>query len=135
MWGLAFAAAHAQSMSLEVTGLEPGGTVRAGVYADEDGWLQEDAAVASCTAPVRDGRAACEVTLPRAGRYAVAFFHDRDDDGVFDKSVLGLPREGFGFSRDAATGLSGPRFSDAAVSVGAAVVKVIARVRYTLTGD
>jgi uncharacterized protein (DUF2141 family) len=34
------------------------------------------------------------------GRYAVALFHDENANGRMDKMLM-MPREGFGFSRDA----------------------------------
>lgn len=125
--------AHAQALSLEVSGLKAGGTVRAGVYADADAWLSDDGAVVSCAAPVEGGRATCELRLPGPGRYSVALYHDLDGDGTFDKNLLGLPLEGWGFSRDAATGLTGPRFADAALVVAAgATVSTPVRIRYGL---
>jgi uncharacterized protein (DUF2141 family) len=52
-----------------------------------------------------------------AGRFAVAVFHDENDNGELDTNLLGLPKEGYGFSRNA-TGSFGPaRFADAAVEV------------------
>ncbi|MEQ1570722.1 MAG: DUF2141 domain-containing protein [Myxococcota bacterium] len=133
MWWL-IAAASAHELSLEVSGLRGEGTVRAGAYADAASWLSEDGEVGSCVAPVEDGRAVCRISVPSPGQYAVAFFHDADGDGAFDKSLLGLPREGFGFSRDAPTGLTGPSFADAALWVRASAVSVVARARYSLTG-
>ena len=54
-----------------------------------------------------------------AGRFAIAVFHDEDDDGKLGANFLGIPKEGVGFSRNA-TGSMGPaRFADAAVEVPA----------------
>lgn len=54
-----------------------------------------------------------------AGRFAIAVFHDEDDDGELDTNFLGIPKEGVGFSRNA-TGSMGPAsFADAAVEVPA----------------
>lgn len=38
--------------------------------------------------------------LPK-GAYAVVVYHDEDGDGGFDRTALGLPKEGYGFSNDA----------------------------------
>jgi uncharacterized protein (DUF2141 family) len=43
------------------------------------------------------------------GRYAVALFHDENANGRLDK-VLMVPKEGFGFSRDAPVRFGPPRF-------------------------
>ncbi|TFH01055.1 MAG: DUF2141 domain-containing protein [Calditrichales bacterium] len=41
------------------------------------------------------------------GTYAIKVFHDADDDGVLDKSFLGMPTENYGFSNNA-RGTFGP---------------------------
>ncbi len=35
-----------------------------------------------------------------AGTYAVGVFHDEDNDGEMDTSIVGRPREGWGVSND-----------------------------------
>jgi uncharacterized protein (DUF2141 family) len=40
------------------------------------------------------------IVVPAPGVYAVALFHDDNDDGHFDTTLLGLPEKGFGFSRN-----------------------------------
>lgn len=51
-----------------------------------------------------------------AGRYAIAIFHDENENGRLDKRLL-MPREGFGFSRNAPVGLGPPSFGNAAFTV------------------
>lgn len=52
------------------------------------------------------------------GTYAVVVFHDANSNGRMDKSILGLPREPYGFSNNVRPVLSVPRFSDCQFSVG-----------------
>ena len=66
-----------------------------------------------------------------AGRYAVALLHDENANGRADMTLL-VPREGFGFSRDAAVSFGPPRFGKAAFAVGEAEVTVPIRMRYLL---
>ena len=66
-----------------------------------------------------------------AGRYAVALLHDENANGRADMALL-LPREGFGFSRDAAVQFGPPRFAKAAFAVGEAEVTMPIRMRYLL---
>ena len=66
-----------------------------------------------------------------AGRYAVALLHDENANGRADMALL-VPREGFGFSRDAAVSFGPPRFGKAAFAVGAAEVTMPIRMRYLL---
>ena len=52
------------------------------------------------------------------GRYAIIVFHDENDNGLLDKSLLGIPLEGYGFSNNAHGFFSAPSFDAAAVTVG-----------------
>lgn len=113
-----------------VEGLRGAGHVRAGAYDDAQTWLG-DGATARCAAPVRDGRAVCVIHVPHPGTYAVAFYHDQDDDGVLDRGMFSVPTEGYGFSRNVGGGLSAPSFQSASLDVAAgARVRTVARVRY-----
>lgn len=46
------------------------------------------------------------------GSYAVAVIHDANDNNRLD-TMFGIPREGFGFSRNPAIGFGPPRFAAA----------------------
>lgn len=47
------------------------------------------------------------------GRFAVAVFHDENDNDELDVNLIGIPKEGYAFSRDA-RGFAGPPSFDAA---------------------
>ena len=49
--------------------------------------------------------------------YAVAVFHDINDNGILDKNVLGIPLEPYGFSRNARARFSAPPFEDAKIDL------------------
>lgn len=51
------------------------------------------------------------------GRYAVAVHHDVDADGTLKKSMIGVPQEPWGVSRDVRHRMRAPRFQEAAVDV------------------
>tara|TARA_E500000305_G_C3984109_1_gene218410 strand:- start:430 stop:879 length:450 start_codon:yes stop_codon:yes gene_type:complete len=67
----------------------------------------------------------------KPGTYAIALMHDENGNGKIDKTLI-LPREGFGFSRDAAVKMGPPSFSAAAFAVGAQPVHQIIKMRYLL---
>ncbi len=69
------------------------------------------------------------------GEYAVQAFHDDTDQGVIHRNLLGLPRERIGFSNDAPLHVRGPRFKDAAFSVGAEVERITLRLRRLFGGS
>lgn len=51
------------------------------------------------------------------GRYAIALLHDENNNGKMDRAMLVIPREGFGFSRDAKVKMGPPKFGSAAFDV------------------
>ena len=65
-----------------------------------------------------------------AGRYALAFFHDENGNSEFDRTLLGLPDEGFGFSNDAPVGFGPPSFAEAAIDFDGTDRMIIAGMRY-----
>ena len=64
-------------------------------------------------APARAGITVVTVPNVPAGEYAVQAFHDENANGEVDRAMLGIPREGVGFSRNARIGLGPPKWRDA----------------------
>ncbi len=65
------------------------------------------------------------------GDYAVAVIHDENSNGKLD-TFAGIPREGFGFSRNPAIGFGPPRFAAARFSLGNDAEIQQVRMRYLL---
>lgn len=51
------------------------------------------------------------------GNYAVAVLHDANRDGEINRNSLGIPREGFGFSRNPTIFMGPPTFGEASIVV------------------
>jgi len=66
-----------------------------------------------------------------AGRWAIAAVHDQDGDGKLD-TLLGVPREGIGFSRNPRLGWGPPSFDSSAVTLSGADRVERVRLRYFL---
>lgn len=64
------------------------------------------------------------------GTYAVAVYHDENNNGEFDQGLFGFPLEGYGFSRNASGFLSAPSFSSAAVVLQAGGKTIQIRLSY-----
>lgn len=54
--------------------------------------------------------------LPK-GEYAIIVFHDKNSDGDCNLNFVGIPTEGYGFSRNVRPKLSTPSFNDVKFSV------------------
>lgn len=51
------------------------------------------------------------------GRYALSAYHDENDNQKLDRGTFGIPKERYGFSRDARGAGGPPEFRDAAFEV------------------
>ena len=68
--------------------------------------------------------------VSRPGVYAVAVYHDENDNHHFDRSLIGLPVEGYGFSRNAAIFMGPPSFASVRFDVGAGDTRIAISLRY-----
>jgi uncharacterized protein (DUF2141 family) len=68
--------------------------------------------------------------LPR-GDYAIAVIHDENGNAKLD-TFAGIPREGFGFSRNPAIGFGPPRFTAARFAIESDAAAQQVRLRYIL---
>jgi uncharacterized protein (DUF2141 family) len=64
------------------------------------------------------------------GSYAIAVYQDENNDHKFDRTVLGMPAEGYGFSNDAPAVLGLPSYESARFQVGAAGARLPIALRY-----
>lgn len=64
------------------------------------------------------------------GNYAVALLHDENNNGKADRSLGMIPKEGYGFSRDAKVVMGPPKWNDAVFAMGAAAQKLTVKMRY-----
>lgn len=105
--------------------------------------------VIACLTPYAEGFPKCggprsvEITVPAdaaqihfkfpavaPGRYAIALLHDENGNGKMDKSLMLIPKEGYGFSRDAPVRMAPPKFEAAAFDVNGEPVRQTIRMRY-----
>lgn len=68
----------------------------------------------------------------KPGNYAVALLHDENDDGKANRALGMMPKEGYGFSRDAPVRMAPPKFKDAVFEHGADAQKLTIKMRYFL---
>jgi uncharacterized protein (DUF2141 family) len=64
------------------------------------------------------------------GRYALSFIHDENDNKKLDTNWIGIPKEGFGYSKDAMGRFGPPKFDDAVLDVPAGPVTVVMHTKY-----
>jgi uncharacterized protein (DUF2141 family) len=70
------------------------------------------------------------IFVPKPGVYAIALYHDENGNTKFDRSGLGLPTEGFGFSNNPATIMSLPSFSSVRLNIPKAGLVTRIKMKY-----
>jgi len=89
------------------------GFVRLSVYASADEWPDKSTKNHDQVKPAKAGPVAFKFNLP-SGVYAVNAFHDENGNGKFDTNILGMPKEGYGFSNDVRPTYKAPSFESCA---------------------
>lgn len=89
-----------------------------------------DAGAYSRVVPAAAGTVHVAFKAVRPGSYAIALLHDENANGKADRALGVVPKEGFGFSRDAPVRMAPPKFDDAVFAVGPAPSEQTIRMRY-----
>ncbi|WP_336985332.1 DUF2141 domain-containing protein [Altererythrobacter aquiaggeris] len=108
------------------------GVIRACMTANSSGFpktCRGDARAVKLAVAARSG-AVLTFRNVRPGTYAIALLHDENDNGKADRALSMIPKEGFGFSRDAKVMMAPPKFADAAFDVAGKPVSQTIRLRY-----
>ncbi len=79
-----------------------------------------------------DGKVTVRFTGIEPGDYALALLHDENDNGKADRALGMMPKEGFGFSRDAKVRLGPPKFKDAVFNHNGVNQALTVKMRYLL---
>jgi len=133
--GLAAAApAHAGEVVVTVTDLRSTkGVVRACMTTREDIFPKciKDPTAHRTVVPA-SGKVEIRFTGVKPGSYAIALLHDENDNGKADRAMGMMPKEGYGFSRDAPVRMAPPKFKDAVFQLGEGTSRVAIKMRYFL---
>jgi uncharacterized protein (DUF2141 family) len=123
---LTVSAASAATVEVKVAGVTAKGKVNVAV-CDKERFLKQCAYSAS--APAQAGETTVLVKGVPPGTWAVVAYQDENTNGELDTNLLGIPKEAYGFSRDARSKFGPPGFDDAAIEVGEAPATVNVRLR------
>lgn len=120
------------SMTVWIHGVRSGdGTLVVVLYGDKpEQFLRKGARIARERVHARPGSVALCLGAPGPGSYAVAVYHDENDNRKFDRGWTGLPAEGFGVSNNPHPVLRAPRYSESAIQVGLGHQTVNIELRY-----
>lgn len=110
-------AAFAGDLTVEVSGITPDrGKVYIGVYDQPDTFPSGRQRASQVLEP-HDRHLTVHFNDLPPGQYAAAAFQDFNGNGKLDKNLLGIPKEPYGFSREARGSMGPPPFAEAAVTL------------------
>ena len=95
------------------------GCIRMAIYKDEKSFLSENQSLqAGVLLPKPDVEPAFHTHALPYGHYAVAIYHDVNNNGKLDKNALGIPTEPYAFSNNPKVKWRSPRFGETAFFFG-----------------
>ena len=103
----------AGDLTLSLTTEVSGGRIAVAVYRDAESLRRSTGAIRTAMIDRTGAVTTTTLTGLEPGRYVVAVFHDTDGNGRLSTWPIGLPKEAYGFSRNA-RGRFGPPSFDAA---------------------
>jgi uncharacterized protein (DUF2141 family) len=119
------------SMQISVLGVRDArGTITVDVHDDDPAkFLKSGGKLARLRVPAMEGETRFCVTVPKAGVYALAIYHDRNANTKLDKNFIGLPSEPFGLSNNPPLRLAMPKHRDSAFEVNGPRTPVVVDLR------
>ena len=70
------------------------------------------------------------IYVPKPGVYAIAIYHDENGDGNFNRTGIGLPAEGYGFSNNPSTLAGLPSFKSVRLNIPRSGLVTRIRIKY-----
>ncbi|HPS72045.1 MAG TPA: DUF2141 domain-containing protein, partial [Bacteroidales bacterium] len=112
MWG-SLVYAQEYTLTVQVSNIkEKKGNIILSLFDNINDFLKEGKEYCKQVIQVKDSFLQYTFMKVPKGHYAVALYHDVNGDGKCNKNILGLPKEGFGFSRNYVPILRSPAFKE-----------------------
>ena len=129
---LSASTASASTLIIDVDGLRNRkGQVCLSVFAASIGFPSKTTnAVQSQCLKITDAPFRMTLKQLQPGNYAVAVLHDANNDRRANNNFLGIPKEGFGFSRNPAISFGPPKFAASAFPVIGSSTKIQIQLKY-----
>lgn len=119
-------------VQVQISGIsEKKGEIFAALYTSSAGFPSKVThAFKTAKATPLNGKAVLTFSEVPEGKYAIALFHDTNNDGKLNTNFLGIPKEGYGVSNNVRNLFSAPGFDESSFKVGKSAVKLTIKVQY-----
>jgi len=105
------------TLTVEIRGIKKSvGKIFVAVYRKKDDYPAASGRYKYSIVDAKAGSTTANIELPN-DTYAVAVFHDANDNTVMDKNMFGVPIEMYGFGNNARGTFSAPSFEEAAIEL------------------
>ncbi|MBW4453582.1 MAG: DUF2141 domain-containing protein [Nostoc indistinguendum CM1-VF10] len=131
-WSFSAKASFNGKLTVEIDGLKSkNGQVCVSIFASSEGFPGDrDRGLQKQCTKITDTPLPITFENLKAGSYAVAVFHDQNNDGTLNSNVFGIPSEGFGFSSNPEIRTRAPKFSEAAFLVAGPDTNIQIQLKY-----
>jgi uncharacterized protein (DUF2141 family) len=126
------AAPAGAALQIQVVGLRSNnGRVGCSLYNSPNGFPRDESKIIKhAWAPAQNNQGTCTFSGLAPGTYAVAIFHDENSNGKMDYNFLGIPKEGFGFTKDPTVTISAPSFQACSFNYSGAPLTEVIHIKY-----
>lgn len=119
-------------LRVEVEGVRSSrGLVAVTLYADDASrFLVKHGSLYVGRVKAQAGTTEACIHIPRPGTYALAIYHDANGNQKFDRTMIGLPAEAYGFSNNPSTLFGLPNFGSVRFAVARSGQTMRVRLKY-----
>jgi uncharacterized protein (DUF2141 family) len=123
---------NSATLTVKVTGFKSEkGVVRALLFNSENGFPEAtEKAIRSASVKIVGTQAEFDFENLPPGRYAISLFHDSQNTGKLRTNLVGIPRDGYGFSNNSMGTFGPPSFKDASFQITAGQNTHIIKLRH-----
>lgn len=101
-------------LTIDITDLRnTAGSIRVSVYSTPDGFMKDASKACVCGVLKANAEKKELVFHLKPGTYAVALFHDQNDNGKLDTNFFGVPTEGYGVTNNPKPRFRAPKYTEA----------------------
>lgn len=87
-------------------------------------------ALARKHSPITEGKSEARFEGIAPGEYAIAVYHDENNNNTLDSNFIGIPKEGVGASNNARGRMGPPTFEDAKFQLNGQALQLNIKIRY-----